>query len=281
MKITGSTATYGVLGNPVTHSLSPSLHNAWMAEHGIDAVYVALEADPARIDACLAGLAAAGVRGLNVTAPFKEDAARNARTRSEMVERLGAANCLCLTGAGYHSHSTDGAGFVADLDARAPDWRTLDGPIVLLGAGGAAKSVLAALTHATSRQVHLVNRSPERAAATAQLAHDGRVKLWGWDQLPAAMAGASLVVNATTRGMKNINPLELDLAATSPDCWVYDTVYVPRETALLASAREAKRRSLDGLGMLVGQGALSFEHWFAIKPDIVTALKRLEAGLAS
>lgn len=274
--VRASTALYGVAGQPVRHSLSPVLHNGWIADHGLDAVYVAFEIDEPDFETALAGLRAAGAQGLNVTLPFKARALACAAAASVRSVEAGAANTMTASPAGWSADSTDGPGFVADLDLRAPGWRDVPGPMVVIGAGGAGRSLLHALR--TARPVaglHLANRSPERAEQ-ARLGLDG-VTVFSFDALPAALAGAGLVVNCTSRGLRGIDPLEPDFNGLHADATVYDTVYSPRRTAFLAAA--SRHRTLDGLGMLVGQAAISFERWFGIQPDIEAGLARLEASL--
>jgi shikimate dehydrogenase len=281
MKITGSTKLYAVLGNPIEHSLSPILHNGWIAEHGYEGVYVALNIGINDFDTALAGLFAVGLQGANVTSPFKEAACARALRLSKAAKSIGSVNCLSWAEDGYEGDSTDGAGFIADLDLRADGWRERNGHVVLMGAGGAARALLYALYHGGKRDIIIVNRNQDRARTTATIIEDDTVQTCRWEDINGALEGASLVINATRAGLNQEDDLVLDLSATAPNCLVYDTVYAPRDTALLKSAREQKRPTLDGLGMLVGQGALAFEAWFGTRPDLRSGLKRLEQELAS
>jgi shikimate dehydrogenase len=278
MMIKASTALYGVLGHPVRHSLSPILHNSWIASHGFNAAYVALEIAPERFEVALAGLVASDFRGLNVTTPFKERAAAAATTQSPIVERIKAANCLTIRDGQVHGDNTDGAGLVADLDARAPDWRDLDGPVILLGAGGAARSILAALTSVLNRPIIVINRDQARAAETVQAFQPYPIQTGSWADLSRYLIGASLVINATSQGLNGQSPFSPDFTHLAPDAIVYDTIYAPQKTAFLEAAERVKRRSLNGLGMLVGQGALAFEIWFGARPDLLSGLKTLEGA---
>jgi shikimate dehydrogenase len=279
MMIKASTALYGVLGHPVRHSLSPILHNSWIASHGFDAAYVALEIAPERFEVALAGLVASDFRGLNVTTPFKERAAAAATTQSAIVARIKASNCLTIEGGQVHGDNTDGAGLVADLDARAPDWRDLDGPVILLGAGGAARSILAALTSVLNRPIIVINRDQTRASETAQAFEPYPIQTGSWADLSHYLVGASLVINATSQGLNGQSPFAPDFTPLAPDAIVYDTIYAPQKTAFLEAAERVKKRSLSGLGMLVGQGALAFEIWFGARPDLLSGLKTLESAI--
>ncbi|GIU66642.1 shikimate dehydrogenase (NADP(+)) [Candidatus Phycosocius spiralis] len=277
--IKASTALYGVLGHPVRHSLSPILHNAWIESHGFDAAYVALEIAPERFEVALAGLAASDFRGLNVTTPFKERAAAASSTQSEIVARIKAANCLTLKTGQVHGDNTDGAGLVADLDARAPDWRDLDGPVIVLGSGGAARSILSALTTILKRPIIVINRDQVRAEETAQAFQPYPIQIGSWADLPSFLAGASLVINATSQGLNGLSPFSPDFAQLAPEAIIYDTIYAPAKTAFIEAAEAVKRRSFNGIGMLVGQGALSFEIWFGVRPDLHSGLTTLEGAM--
>lgn len=282
MKITGSTELYAVLGHPVRHSMSPVLQNAWIKANDLNALYVALPVEPENFEAALQGLAAADVCGLNITTPFKERAAAAAIRQSDRVKLVGAANCLSLdrTGRGYDANNTDGDGLVADLDVRAPDWRDPDGHIIVLGAGGAARSILAALSAHSEKAIRVINRDQDRAQKIASDLNPQQIQVGTWQDLPRYLAGASLVINATSQGLNNQSPFSPDFSSTRPDAIIYDTIYSPRMTAYLESAKSSKRRHFDGLGMLAGQGALAFQHWFGILPDLKDGLKTLEQAFA-
>lgn len=281
MIITASTPLYALLGHPVSHSLSPILQNGWIAEHGFEGVYVALDVDPDHFEASIDGLFHAGLRGANVTIPFKERAAAKVCALTQDAMITGSVNCLSPAQNGFLGDSTDGAGFIADLDYRAKGWREKTGHVVIFGAGGAARAILVALHHAGCRHIHLVNRNYERGLEAARLIGGETIHVWSLAEIDRALLGASLVINATSAGLNDQNALALDVSKTAEDCLVYDTVYAPRETSLLQDARHSNRQALDGLGMLVGQGALAFETWFGIRPDLASGLARLEASLSS
>jgi len=282
MKISGSTELYAVLGNPVRHSMSPVLQNAWIQAHGFNALYVALPVELENFEAALQGLAASDVCGLNITTPFKERAAEAALHQSDRVKLVGAANCLSLdrAGRGYDANNTDGDGLVADLDTRAADWRDPDGHIVVLGAGGAARSILAALSAHSQKAIRVINRDQERAQKIANDLNPQQIDVGTWQDLPQHLAGAGLVINATSQGLNNQFPFAPDFSLTRSEAIIYDTIYSPRMTAYLESAKAAKRRHFDGLGMLAGQGALAFQHWFGLLPDLRDGLRTLEKAFA-
>ena len=283
MKITGSTELYAVLGNPVRHSMSPILQNSWIQAHGFNALYVALPVEPENFETALHGLAASDVCGLNITTPFKERAAAAALQQSDRVRLVGAANCLTLdrAGRGYDANNTDGDGLVADLDSRAAQWRSLEGHIVVLGAGGAARSILAALSAHSDKGICVINRDQARAQKIADQLNPQQIRVGTWQDLSQHLANASLVINATSQGLNNHSPFSPDFSPTHPDAIIYDTIYSPRMTAYLESAKSYKRRYLDGLGMLAGQGALAFQHWFGVLPNLQDGLNTLEKALTA
>jgi shikimate dehydrogenase len=281
MKITASTPLFAVLGYPIQQSLSPILQNGWLDEFGYRGVYVALPVDPRHFEVALDGLFVAGLQGGNITAPFKERAAAHLKSLTPQAQTIGSVNCLNLIPGGFSGNSTDGEGFITDLDHRAPDWRNRHDHIVVLGAGGAARALIYALHKAGRRDIQLVNRNVERARATAAIIDDGSVIVRKWDEMDESFEGAGLVINATSAGLNGGNPLAPDFVRTRPDCLIYDSVYAPNGTAFLRAAADCGRTHLGGLGMLVGQGALAFESWFGIKPDFNSGLKRLEREIGA
>lgn len=280
MKLTAATRLYGLFGAPARHSLSPVLQNGWIRDHGLGAVYLAFDVAPDRFETALAGLLEAGLAGANVTLPFKERALAAATTASAQARAAGAANTLVPGPDGLHADNTDGLGFLLDLDQRAPGWRAAGPVAVVFGSGGAARGIASVLSGQPGRVVRLVARN---AGTASQLARDLGLPpdaVFGWDQADLALDGAGLAVNATSIGLKGEGALTPDFQLMRSDGLVYDTVYIPRNTAFLAAAGAAGRASLSGLGMLAGQGAIAFERWFGIRPDFATGLARLEAELA-
>lgn len=256
----------GVIGWPVTYSRSPLIHNHWLAQYGIDAVYDICPIDPAvDFPAALQAMADSGYVGANVTIPHKENAFRAMHSLSPMAEKLGAVNTISFKGGDLHGDNTDVGGFIASLDDHGRGWR--DGPALVLGAGGAARAVIAALDAEGVPEIRLVNRTRDRAEALAVLAPD-RVTLGDWEARDALAADCGLLVNTTSLGMTGAAALEMPLDALTPTAVVTDIVYTPVETDLLTRARAQGFTAIDGLGMLLHQAALSFDIWFGVKPDI-------------
>jgi len=266
--IRGSTKVVAVFGNPIAHSRSPELHNYWISEAGLNAVYVALRLSGSDAARALSTLPSLGFTGANVTLPHKEAALAAASVASPAAQKIGAANTLAVDDNGNLAASnTDAAGFVRALIAACPDWTPNRGPVCVLGAGGAARAITVGLLEAGVTDIRIANRTHEKADAVAKLApaHIGRA--FEWSDVEDASRGAALMVNATSLGLAGKNPLELNLQAVERNAVIVDTVYTPLETAFLASARAQGFRCVDGLGMLIHQAALSFSTWFGVSPD--------------
>ncbi len=273
MKITAATKVLGVIGDPVGHSLSPIMHNGWIADAGLDAVYVALPLKVADAAAAIKAMRGFGFTGFNVTVPHKE-AAASAADRSDGA----VANVLRWEQDGTLSaFSTDGAGFLDSLDESEPDWRGRVKRVLIVGAGGASQAIGQALSPHVET-VHFINRTPERANAVASTLRNGRTLRW--DDMERGFGAVELVVQTTTLGMSGSEAPAWPVAFCRPNAIVADIVYRPLETELLAAARARGLSAVDGLGMLIHQGARSFELWFGVKPDVAKARERLLAVLA-
>lgn len=272
--ITGKTRVYAVIGDPVAHSLSPPMHNAWMAQAGLDAVYVALQSSSPDF----AALAASGLAGVNVTVPHKERAAASAERVDPMAHRLRAANVLRFGPDGAEAFNTDAPGFIASLAEAYPTWRDEVRTALVLGAGGAARAIAFGLADAGVARIRIANRTPARAASACEGLANAETR--DWAALDAAFAEADLIVNATTLGLAGAPSPDWPVAATQAHAIVADAVYRPLETPLLAASRKHGLRTVDGLGMLIHQGALAFEIWFGQRPDVQAARRQLQAVLA-
>ena len=263
----------GVIGWPVAHSRSPLLHGFWLREHGIDGAYVKLAVAPGRLEPALRGLAALGFAGCNVTLPHKQEAARLVDRIEPLAARIGAVNMVTVAADGaLEGRNTDAEGFLAALAEADPDWRATSGPAVVLGAGGAARAVVAALLDAGAPSVRLLNRTRGRAEELAA-ALGGAVAALDWGRRAAALDGAALLVNTTTQGMAGQPPLDLDLAALPRAALVSDIVYTPPTTPLLLAARAGGNRVAPGLGMLLHQARPAFAAWFGVLPEVTAELR--------
>jgi shikimate dehydrogenase len=273
--ITGAARLAGVMGWPVRHSRSPRLHGYWLAQHGVDGAYVPLAVEPAQFAAAVRGLLACGFRGANVTIPHKEAAFALCDDLADSARRAGAVNTLRFEDGRILGSNTDGYGFLESLAEQAPGFDPRSGPAVLLGAGGAARAIAAALLDAGCPRVTLVNRTRPRAEALAA-ALGGPVLV---AEAPP-LAGAALLVNTTSLGMAGQPPLGIDLSPLPPAAVVADIVYVPLETPLLAAARARGLVAGDGLGMLLHQARPGFAAWFGVAPQVDAGLRaHVAAGI--
>lgn len=289
MIIHGTTALVGLMGWPVTHSLSPAMHNAAARALGLDLAYVPLPVAPGMVGEAVRGLAALGFLGANVTVPHKQAVLPLLDELDSAAQAIGAVNTIrVLRGGENGPHrqitlqgtNTDAPGLVADLQAQGlvPGGRDC----LVLGAGGAARAAVYALAREGAR-VHLFARRAEQAAQVAALvtSHLSAVRVWAhhWDELPVFVAALQgpLVVNATPLGMaphEAVSPWPAGLPFPAGS-FVYDLVYSPPETALLRQARDEGCDGSNGLGMLLHQGALAFEMWTGIRPDVAVMRQAL------
>lgn len=267
-----------IIGWPVSQSRSPLIHGHWLKQFGIDGDYGRLAVEPEQIDGFFARFADSGLAGCNVTIPYKEIAARAAHHREPVVERIGAANTLWIKDGELCADNTDGVGFAANLDDRAPGWDDTPGEALVLGAGGAAAAVVDALVE-RGFVVRIVNRTLSRAELLASR-YPGRASA---DVLSAAnryAARAGFVVNTTSLGMKGDGAVDLDISVIPSDAVVTDIVYVPLVTSFLGAAAAQGLRTVDGLGMLLHQAVPGFERWFGHRPTVTPDLRTLiEADL--
>jgi shikimate dehydrogenase len=276
MRITGKTRLAGIMGWPVAHSRSPALHNFWLDAHGIDAVYVPLAVRPDRLEGALRALPALGFRGCNLTIPHKQAALSMVDRVDPVARRIGALNTVIVAADGsLEGRNTDVYGFRENLRDCAPDWDPAAGPAVVLGAGGAARAVVAALIGDRVAEIRLVNRTLARAGQLAEdLATTGcRISVHPWTARDAVLQDAGLLVNTTSLGMSGEPLLEIDLSRLPPHAVVADIVYVPLDTGLLAAARRRGHRVVDGLGMLLHQGRPGFEAWFGTPVRVTRELR--------
>lgn len=268
--VTAQTLMAGVVGDPVRHSLSPVIHNAWIQAAGLDGVYLALPATAESFPSLIRGLAGGAAQGVNVTIPFKEQAAGLADVRSVAVERAGAANLLVFRDGQVRADNTDGVGLLAALGQAGFNPFS---PVVVLGAGGAARGAVRALLGAGVPSIRLINRSQERARAIAVL--DGRISALGWGEARQALDGVAAVINATSLGMAGQPALELALDHAPATSVVMDMVYRPLETPLLRAAKARGNPVADGLSMLIAQARPSFEAIFGRSPPAEVDVRAL------
>jgi shikimate dehydrogenase len=276
--ITGKARKAGVMGWPIAHSRSPQLHNYWLRQYGIDGAYLPFAIEPGNVGKALRALPVLGFRGCNVTIPHKEAALQAVDEVEPLAARIGAVNTVIVReDQSLLGCNSDAFGFIESVRDALPAWRADKGPAVVIGAGGAARAIVVALQQEGAREIRIANRSTERAES---LAVEFGLTMVPWDSRVEALRGAALVVNSTSQGMEGEMPLDLPLDALPTDAVVFDSVYVPLETPLLAAARRRGNVAIDGLGMLLHQGRPGFAVWFGIEPEVTFELRRaIEATL--
>jgi shikimate dehydrogenase len=267
----------GVIGFPISHSKSPRLHGYWLAKYGIQGHYVPLHVAPEHLANTLKSMQNMGFVGCNVTIPHKEAALELAHHVSDAARRIGAANTLVFKDGEIHADNTDGVGFIENLRQNAPNWRADAGPVLVIGAGGAARAILVALLDAGAPEIMLTNRTADRASALA--AEFGpRVKPHPWEKTETLLPQAATLVNTTALGMTGKEDFPFLLDGLSSTALATDIVYTPLDTPFLQAARAQGCVTVDGLGMLLHQAAPGFAQWFGKMPEVTDETRRVVLG---
>lgn len=263
----------GVIGSPIAHSRSPQLQRHWLVTHGLAGHYIPMDIKTQDLPDAIRMLPKLGFVGVNVTIPHKETVLDIADLVTDRATMIGAANTLIFRKDGkIHADNTDGYGFLENLKTGAPNWDPNAAPAAVLGAGGAARAVVAALLDAGVPEVMIANRTQIRADRLAEdLGH--RVKVVDWVHAPNMIDDANLLVNTTSLGMVGKADLRVPLDGLRPDMVVTDLVYTPIKTKLLEVAEAAGCTTVDGLGMLLHQAVPGFERWFGVRPTVDSAAR--------
>jgi shikimate dehydrogenase len=279
MKLSGAGKYAGVIGWPVSQAFSPRLHGYWLTEYGIDGALVPFAVRPEDFSTVVRSMVLAGFKGASITMPHKEAAFALAHNHDNAAEVSGAVNLLVFGEDGkIQGHNTDAHGLAASITEVLTIDAVRGKAVVLLGAGGAARAAVVALDELGASEIRIVNRNVARAEAlVAGLAPRVHAKLSaggfaGWSM---AAADTSLLVNATSAGMKNLNILDLPLEPLPPGAAVCDVVHTPLETDLLKRARARQHKTIDGLGMLMYQGVPHFQAFFGIEPKVTPHLRQV------
>jgi shikimate dehydrogenase len=263
----------GVIGSPIAHSKSPALHGHWLKSYGIRGYYIPMEVSADNLAEVLRALPKAGFVGVNVTVPHKEAVLEIADLVTDRATLIGAANTLIFRKDGkIHADNTDGYGFIENLRQNAPDWNPAAGPAAVLGAGGAARAVVASLLDVGVPEILISNRTRIRAEA---LQHDfgKRLRVVDWVQAGNMLEEAATVVNTTSLGMLGKPELRVPLDGLQKGALVTDLVYAPLQTRLLRVAQEMGCVTVDGLGMLLHQAVPGFERWFGYRPMVDASIR--------
>lgn len=276
--ITGKTKLLGVIGYPIEHTLSPLMHNAAIAQLGVDYVYLPFPISPENLEKAVAGFAAIGLEGFSITIPHKQAILPLLSEVTDIAQAIGAVNTVWRTDGGWHGTNTDVAGFLAPLKALERDWSQTS--VVILGNGGAARAVVAGCQQLGCAEIHVIGRDAQKLEdflkswMNSPLAVN--LKVHTWNNLPELLPNASLLVNSTPVGMapnvarSPLSPAELD--CLSPNLIAYDLIYTPSPTLFLQQAKAQGAIAIDGLEMLVQQGAAALKIW--LKQDVPVDVMR-------
>jgi shikimate dehydrogenase len=266
-----------IIGHPVSHSRSPLIHKYWLSLYGIAGDYVIEDVLPANIETFIGSFGKSRYVGGNVTVPYKEIAFRKVTHADTVAKALGAVNMLWIDKEKLCGSNTDVYGFLTQLDQSQPHWTARVKTALIIGAGGVARAVIHGLIERKIQNIIVVNRTLARAEDLAKH-FEKRAVPAEFADLSRHLPNADLLVNATALGMKDQPSLDIDLAPLKQGAVIYDLVYVPLETKLLADARARGFATVDGLGMLLHQAAPAFERWFAVCPEVTPKLRELVAA---
>lgn len=264
-----------VIGYPIGHSRSPMIHRYWLDRAGIKGSYDPVQVAPEDLPSFVAALkdGSSGFIGGNVTIPHKEAILELVDEVDETARRIGSANTLWLENGRLMATNTDSLGFTGNLDDCAPGWE--NGKIaVVFGAGGASRAVIDALQSRNFHEIHIANRTRDRAQALARN-FGPRVIAHGSQELQDLVRGADLFVNTTSLGMDGTEVPDIDFTVMSGNALVTDIVYIPLQTPILTMARRQGLATVDGLGMLLHQAVPGFAKWFGVMPQVTPDLRRL------
>jgi len=258
----------GVIGSPIAHSKSPALHTHWLKTLGIAGHYIPIDVAQEDLEHIVKTLPKMGFVGVNVTVPYKEKVMDFADLVTDRAARIGSANTLIFRKDGkIHADNTDSYGFIQNLRQKAPDWDPKAGPAAILGAGGAARAVIAALVEVGVPEILISNRTKARAEKL-KTDFGKRLRVVDWVQAGNMLEEAATVINTTSLGMVGKPPLRVPLDGLQKGTLVTDLVYAPLMTHLLNEANEAGCVTVDGLGMLLHQAVPAFERWFGVRPQV-------------
>ncbi|TMM52599.1 shikimate dehydrogenase [Sulfitobacter sabulilitoris] len=263
----------GVIGSPISHSKSPQLHGHWLKTHGLPGYYIPMDVSSDNLRQVITTLPKMGFVGVNITIPHKEAVLGLADIVTDRATLIGAANTLIFRKDGkIQADNTDGYGFIENLKSGAPDWIPTQGPAAILGAGGAARAVIASLLDAGVPEILLSNRTRVRAE---KLKSDfgNRVQVVDWVQAGNILEEVALVVNTSSLGMIGKPEMRVPLDGLRAGTVVTDLVYTPLKTRLLTTAEDLGCVTVDGLGMLLHQAVPAFERWFGVRPTVDSATR--------
>lgn len=272
LEISPTTKIVAVIGDPISHSLSPKIHNYLLKKHQIDGFYFALKVKNGDLANCVQHLSKIGLKGFNVTIPHKEEIFRICHNKSKTALKVKAVNTVVIMPNGHlFGHNSDGEGFINNIKKSAPNFNFKGKNIVILGAGGATRAIYFALLKEKVDQITLTNRSIDKAKILIddfkQDFPDISLKIIDWNDKEKALEDCDLLINCTSLGMSGQESLNIDLKTLNNSAIVTDIVYKPLMTDLLIEAEKRGNKIVTGIGMLVNQALVGFELWFGVKPQ--------------
>jgi shikimate dehydrogenase len=265
----------GVMGWPVAHSRSPSIHNYWIQLHKLTGAYGIFPVAPQNLEMAISGIRALGIAGCNITIPHKVAAMQFVDWVDPLAKRIGAINTIVAKPDGtLHGFNNDAFGYIESLREAVPAWNANAGPVVVLGAGGAARAIIVGLINEGASEIRLMNRTKNKADEIAN-EFANTVKSYEWHERHDALNGCALLINTTSLGMQGQEELDLQLNQLPSTALVSDVIYAPMETQLLMRARLRGNNTVNGLGMLLNQARPAFNAWFGVMPEVTVELRQL------
>ncbi len=282
MDINSSTKLYGIFGHPIGHSFSPPMHNAAFQKLNLNCVYLAFDILPQNLSAAVNSIRQLNIQGINVTIPHKQEIINCLDEISDEAKYTGAVNTVKNNDGKLFGHNTDVGGFLKDLEVEFGIREFSEISACLIGAGGAARAVLSGLCMKGIKKVVIANRTKSKASELANyfLKRFSGIEINSADlkdhsEIKKCLENSNLLINSSSPGMTGHDPLNIPLDSLPKNSYVYDLVYNPKETELVKQAKSLGHRSASGLGMLLYQGAESFEYWTNKKAPIDVMKKAL------
>ena len=264
-----------VLGNPISHSKSPRMHNYWLKENQINGYYIPIKVQLDDFEKTISTLINLGYSGVNVTIPHKLAALEIADDSSKTAQEIGAANTLIFTKEKkIYADNTDAYGFIKNIRSKFPDWDPKKGASVVLGAGGASRAVIAALLSEGSDKIILLNRTLEKAQEL-KIEFNNKISVESWSHLNEIVASSNNIINTTSLGMNDETSVPINPLSIPKEALISDLVYTPLETKLMKLGKDRGSKIVDGLGMLIYQGIPGFEAWFGKTPLVTEELRKI------
>ena len=264
----------GVIGDPISHSKSPTLHRLWLNQNNINGHYIPLKVSKIDLELVLKTLPKMGFSGVNVTVPHKESVLKIANEITQSASQIGSANTLTfLPCGGFKADNTDGYGFLKNLEENESTWDSSNAKVLIIGAGGASRAVISALLNSGVSKIVITNRTYERANELKEY-FDRKIDVIKWNEKEQFLGEINTLVNTTTLGMLGCENLDLSLSSINMGTIVLDLVYNPIKTTLLQNAEKQGCKIIDGLGMLLHQATPGFKEWFGVEPKITNEIRK-------